>query len=62
MRKPSDDRRKQAGIGHDRRANPQLACVRLFDELDFLEALAHFVKHRDSGFEQGAAVVRWFGP
>ena len=36
----------------------QVAGVRLLDEVDLLEALAHFVEHRDAGLEQHLAVMR----
>ena len=57
LRKLFDNRWKQTGIRHDGRPNAQFACVRLFDELDLLQSLAHFVEHRDSGFKQHATVV-----
>jgi len=53
---------KQSGIHYDGRANTQVARVRLLDEFYLLEALPHCVEHRDSEFEQRAAVMRRLDP
>jgi hypothetical protein len=55
-REPFEDRGQQSGIHDDGRANPQVARGRLSYEIYLLKALPHFVKYRDSGFEQCAIV------
>jgi hypothetical protein len=42
------------------RANAQFTRIRLFDELDLLQAFAHLIEHRNSGFEQRPTVMRGF--